>query len=209
MKNGFFYIVLLMSFLFIGCDSNDDQENSSTGQYEISEEILYVDHYKSRCTAYVDDFCLRMRGGTESDWESDIRAISNFAFEWGYRYKVRVRRVFDTSPDICCNPPKYTLLNLLEKEAVGPGYLFDLHVVTGGRGEITKWNGSYFYGDIDGKEFVCSPEICSVLDSLIEQKLNILLEMRYQESPDDPMVVAQIKCSAAFENYVNDCMPSD
>jgi hypothetical protein len=200
--------MLLVLFLFIGCNSNDGQENSSAGQYETSEEILYIDHYRSRCTAYVDGFCLRMRDNTDSDWDSKIDTISNFAFEWGYRYKVRVRRILDASPDVCCNPPKYTLINLLEKEMVGPNYLFDLHVVTD-RWDITKRSESYFYGRIDQKEFVCSPEVCAALDSLIEQKMDILLEMKYQESPDAPMVVTQIKCSAPFENYVNDCKPSD
>jgi hypothetical protein len=214
MRNSLIYSVLLISFLLIGCNSNDnhvsDESNESdsdnTEQHEITEGTLYIDHYRSRCTAGGNGFCMRTRRNSDSKWETTIYSISDFDFEWGYRYKVRIEEVVITCPDYSCMTHReYTLLELLDKEAVGPDYLFDLHVLTG-RNDITKReDGSYYYSRHDSKDFVCSPEICSALDSLIEQGLGIRLEMRYQESPEDPMVLTQIKCSALFENYNDDC----
>jgi hypothetical protein len=143
MKSFSIYIMLLLFFLFIGCNSNDEHENSSSEQFETSEETIYIDHYRSSCTTGgSDDFCFRTRSNSDSEWETGIRRIRDFDFEWGYRYKVQVqtKHFFDT-PDACCHNPEYTLIDLLEKEAVGPDYLFDLHVVTR---EITKRDGSYY-----------------------------------------------------------------
>jgi hypothetical protein len=212
MKKISIYILLLIHFLFIGCNSNDNHESNITEQNETSEEIVYIDHYMWHCrhgdgsaSGSINGFCMRIRNNVDSDWNA-VDTISGFDFEWGYRYKLKVLRESDTRPEIPEGAPSeyYTLIDLLEKEAVGPDYLFDLHVVTG-QMEIIKEEGIYSYSSYPIKEFVCSPEICSALDSLIEQELNVRLEMRYQDSPEDPMVLTQIKCSAPYENYNDDC----
>jgi hypothetical protein len=141
-------------------------------------------------------------------WQRDIIRIQKFKFEWGYRYKLQVRMDNNTSEDLCCYAPDYTLLNVVDKTFVGTDLLFDIHVSPVNHHDPYKRDEHLYV--FDEKEFICDPDICSVIDSLIEQELDILLEMRYQESPTQPMLVTQVKCSAPPGiEFRNDCLSEE
>ncbi len=80
--------IALFSILLIGCNSGGGQHTTTV----ITEEVLYIDHYKTHCTTGPNGLCLRGKTDKDDEWNADIDWINDFHYEWGHRYKVKVRK---------------------------------------------------------------------------------------------------------------------
>jgi hypothetical protein len=193
-----FIYSLLSSIAFISCNSS---ENNSSAE-EI-DKTIYIDHYKLLCNTSVPAMCYRSRESIDTNWVSEIHGIQHFDYEWGYTYKILVHVYINNDPDLVANSPRYTLLEVIEKERVAPNTLFDIAIP----------RHSYIYTSDDNKyylseekEFICSDENYAALDTLISQKTDILLEFSHQAQSDAPLLLTQIKCSAPAESFDEDCL---
>jgi hypothetical protein len=184
-------IALSMALLF-GCNSGSGTHHTNTA---ITEETLYIDHYKTHCTTGPNGLCLRGKLDVDDVWYSDIDGIHDFHFQWGHRYKLQVRKEKDTDPETVGGGTDYFLLNVLEDNIVEPNTLFTLFVLErGGAGLIKEEENLYWYeGD---KLVACKPSDCSAIEALQDQDLEILVEVTYQEPVDDPLMITQVLCAA-------------
>jgi hypothetical protein len=179
--------VAFFSVLLIGCNSSSSQHTSTV----TTEETIYIDHYKTHCTTGPNQLCLRSKGEGDDLWYSDIDWIHDFHYEWGHRYKVKVRKKKVISePDPTGGWTDYFLLQVLEDNDVDVDTLFEL-----ADPELLKVEENlYQYGG--EKLIACKPVDCLVIESLEDQQLAILIEVTYQESVDDPLVITQVLCTA-------------
>jgi hypothetical protein len=194
-------IALSMALLF-GCNSGSDHHARST---VTTEETIYIDHYKTHCTACPSGLYLRSKTDKDDVWYSNIDGIDDFHYEWGHKYKVRVRKEKDTDPKTVGGGTKYFLLEVLEDNIVELNTLFTLTVYERANAALSKVEENlYWYGG--QKLLACKPADCSAIEAFQDQDLEILIEVTYQESVDDPLMITQVLCAAQGGSAFNhDC----
>ncbi len=178
--------------LLLGCDSGKDNHDGNT---VTTEEIIYIDHYKTHCTTGPNGLCLRSKTDGDDQWYSTNDGIQDFHYEWGHRYKVKVRKKAYTDREAPGDLADYFLLEVLEDNVVEPNTLFMLIVYERARTALSKVEENlYWYG---GEKLVtCKSYDCSAIESFQDQDLEILIEATYQESVDDPLMITQVLCAA-------------
>jgi hypothetical protein len=196
------YQYILPAFLSIilsACGGSSD-DNQST---RVTEDIVFIDHYKTLCTTGPDGYCYRSHSEDETKWYSRINSIHNFNYNWGHTYKLRVRNETDMNPDHLGGGTEYLLLDILKDSIVDSDTLIDLRIQPAHPLDKIA-DQLYLY---DQKEITCRPVDCSVIDSLQDQDSYLLVEVKYQESVSDPLLVTQIKCSTStITDFDTDCL---
>jgi hypothetical protein len=188
---------VFLSFFISACGGSNNQST------RITEEIVFIDHYKTLCTTGPDGYCLRSHSDDDAEWYSEIYSIQDFNYIWGHTYKLRIQTEKDLAPNVVGSTTRYLLLDILEDSTVDSETLIDLSIYPHHPLEQIS-DQLYLY---DQREITCRPTECSVINTLQDQDLNILLEVKYQESLSDPLLVTQIKCSASsISDYNNDCL---
>jgi hypothetical protein len=197
-----YLVIALFLYLLVGCNSGSSSYHTNT---VITEETLYIDHYKTHCTISPNQLCLRRKTDGDDFWYSDIDWIHDFHFEWGHRYKLQVRKETHTEPGGAGNPAEYYLLDVLEDDLIEPNMLFTLIVYESARtGLIKVEENLYKYGS--DKLVTCKPSDCSEIETLQDQDLEILIEVTYQEPVDGPLMITQVLCAAQGGSAFNhDC----
>ena len=184
--------IALFSVLLLGCNSGGDTHHTNTVN---TEETMYIDHYKTHCSTSPNQLCLRSKTEEDDVWYSGVDWIHDFHYEWGHRYKVLVRKEKDTDPDTVGGGTDYFLLDVLEDNVVLPNTLFTLVVFERGNMGLAKVEDNlYRYGG--DKLVTCETVDCSGIEALQDQDLEILIEVTYQESVDDPLIITQVLCAA-------------
>ncbi len=186
-----YLVTALFSVLLVGCNSSSSHQSNTV----TTEEILYIDHYKTHCRTGPSGLCLRGKIDIDGEWYADIDGIQDFHYEWGHSYKVLVRKDKDTDPETVGGGTSYFLLEVLEDQIVEPNTLFTLVVYKLAYAGLTKVEENLFwYGD--DKLVTCKPADCFGIEALQDQDLEILIEVTYQESIDDPLMITQVLCAA-------------
>lgn len=82
--------------------------------------ILHVAPYTSACIGAGPMDCLRVRSDNEANFQLFYNHIEGFDFEPGYNYTLRVKIEEVASPPADGSSQRYTLLEVVSKEAVNP-----------------------------------------------------------------------------------------
>lgn len=104
------HTLFALLFLLAACGEKEDKPG----------EILYVAPYASACIGAGPMSCLRVRSENETSFQLFYNHIESFKFEPGHRYKLRVKVEEVASPPADGSNLRYTLLEVMSKEAVNP-----------------------------------------------------------------------------------------
>ena len=97
-------------FYLVACGKKEDKAG----------EILHVAPYTSACIGAGPMDCLRVRSDGETNFQLFYNHIEGFEFEPGHNYTLRVRIEDVASPPADASSLRYTLLEVVKKEAVNP-----------------------------------------------------------------------------------------
>ncbi len=195
MKNPAAYCCLLAMLATAGCNSDSTTTETRT---------FYVNHHKAECGAAALVMCLQTKVNLDDNWLNFFDVIQGFDYEWGYTYKIEVKVETVENPPADASSLKYTLLSVLEKQQEPATTLFDVSA-SRATGLITKVSDG-LYRIYDDKDFSCTPTQCATVDTLIVQDLGVLLEVSHNPDPAQPLVLSQVKCSAARASFNDSCL---
>jgi hypothetical protein len=169
-----------------------------------------VNHFKIECYGFDISPCFRTRSSLEEEWVKFYDQIEGFDYEWGYVYKLKVRvyELHDSSetPEDASRY-KYILDEVISKEQQPTSNTFDFAVSRSyGPIQIIVEQATGIYELYGEKTFECTPEMCSVVESLITQDLALLFEFSHSATPSDPLQLVQIKCSSSREAFYDSCL---
>jgi Domain of unknown function (DUF4377) len=173
-------VVLLSTFVTVlaACDSR------------VNETFLVAPH-RGNCQAIGPTMCLLVRNTEDRpEFGNFYNGISGFNYEWGYNWTI------DVSWEKVSNPPAdgssrlYRIEEVRSKDAVEPGYQFDLfvrdHFVDGYDPETGR--GKLLY---DGPDFVIEdPSVRATVNGTFAQSGDLgLLRFEIRGSPREPFLV--------------------
>ena len=138
---------------------------------------MTVDHYKQPCQGMAKFLCKRVDEG--SGFQNFYDSIGGFDFEWGYTYRLRVRKKEIRNPPMDGSSVEYHLEKVLEKTPVALGTTFEMPVEPGSQPELdvsNSQNGTL----MDETPFVCeSQDVCSQISDALEQGEIFSVEFGY------------------------------
>ena len=70
--------IALLSVLLLGCKSSNDAHNKNA---VITEQTIYIDHYKTHCTTSSNQLCLRSKTDEDNEWYSGVDWIHDFQYQ--------------------------------------------------------------------------------------------------------------------------------
>lgn len=165
---------------------------------------MYINHYRTQCYAVGVFLCLQSRGAPSDEWRLSYTPIEGFDYEWGYTYKIRIRVEPIADPPADAPSERHTLLEVIEKQQTSPDVRFDVRI--NASGEFMKKTSATTYAMHDDKEVTCSPSDCAYIDYAIAQNYGVLFEANHQTLAMDPLLITQIKCSAAMDSFLESCL---
>jgi len=104
------HTLFALLFLLVACGEKEGKPG----------EILHVAPYTSACIGAGPMDCLRVRSDSETNFQLFYNHIDGFEFESGHRYTLRVKIEDVASPPADGSSLRYTLLEVVSKEAVNP-----------------------------------------------------------------------------------------
>ena len=81
-------------------------------------QILFINSERVACTGVGPRTCLQTRSAESQDWQFFYNEIAGFDYEPGYTYQLRVKTSPVENPAADASSLKYTLLEVLHKDAV-------------------------------------------------------------------------------------------
>lgn len=201
----FSLILIVFTLGLSGCGGSGKSEVNA----QVKTQEIVIDHRKYECKGEGTYLCMPSRSPEDKEWTSGHIAIDGFDYEWGYTYTLRVRKL-ELDPLLQDDLIYYELVEILNKEPVDHETTFELGLffasalVSEGVEAIVK-KSEYVYTLYFDKSFTCTPEQCETIDSLLEQKMAMLLELKHSSKPMEPLELVQIKCSAPQASFYTDC----
>lgn len=178
------------------------KDNSSQSDGNVS--YLYLDHFKTECSSFALEMCLRAKTTENGSWEFFYDRIEGLDYEWGNTYKIKVKIIDIANPPEDSSSKRYQLLTVLQQLPESDQTLFDVSV-SRASGLIERVGERQYriYGD---KDMTCQQAVCDSIDSLIAQDQAMLIEVHHQEDVTQPLVVTQVKCSASRDDFISACL---
>lgn len=173
------------------------------GSGESRERTLFIDHYKVSCHGVVYQTCLLTRESEQSPYTYFYDGIKDLDFEWGYRYQIRVRVDDIVDPPADGSTLAYSLLEVIEKQAVDPDTLFQFALlpIDGFSRRLSETEFELAYE----KRFDCDVSTCDSVDSLLTQDMAVLLEFRHALETSGPLRLQRVLCSDVASQFVETC----
>lgn len=203
MKAYSFFLSLFIMLPLAGCNDGSSSESSSADPVDGGNHIVWeVDNHKSVVgEAFFDTLRLRVREPGASDWKVGYH-ISNFDYEWGYNYTVKVKTV-KVDPSLADAPSvDYHLVEVLDKQRAQEGVYFNIEV--GEPQWLVKTDVEQVY-EVYGEKFSCELAMCEAIDSLMQQELSVDLMFTHSTDSSVPLIAKQINCSAPWETFGEEC----
>lgn len=200
MNSMLLYFLVLITFL-VGCGSSSSGSDRSA-QVE-NTQTLFVDHHKSECNGVATYLCLRVRNSPDDEWRYFYSSIKGFEYQPGYNYELKVAVEAIENPPADSSGRVYSFAEVLSKTKESSETVFDISVSESERFVKLSENIYQLYND---QTVQCSAPLCSILDDLLIQKMAMLIELKHAEQADQPMMLSQIKCSAAEVAFSEACL---
>lgn len=146
------------------------------------EETITVDHYKSTCTGLGPLLCMNVDGQLQYD------GIVGFQFEWGYRYRLRVKIETIDNPPADASSQRVTLVEQLEKTRVPEGTEFSLRVYGNA---YVKPGATTAFSLIDDTSLECEPNATcqAITEGLSMQPACFRMQLGYPPPPATSLLV--------------------
>ncbi|WP_419812798.1 DUF4377 domain-containing protein [Bacterioplanoides sp.] len=196
------YLLVLITFL-VGCGSGSSSSGSDRSAQVEDTQTLFVDHHKSECTGVATYLCLRVRNSPDDEWRYFYSSIQGFEYQPGYNYQLKVAVEAVETPPADSSGRAYSLVEVLSKTKEPAETVFDISVSESERFVKLSENIYQLYND---QTVQCDAALCSILDDLLIQKMAMLIELKHAEQADQPMMLSQIKCSAAELAFAEACL---
>lgn len=101
--------------LCISCGSNIKSKTTDDNQSSDALELT-IGHYKSTCWGEAEQLCFLVK--EEKEQELFYEEIKGFEYQWGYTYRILVKRVTTKEPPLDGSTYHYKLVKVLSKKEV-------------------------------------------------------------------------------------------
>lgn len=128
-----YFSPVVVALLLMACNASKDLKN----EQNISEEIIEIASLKKPCTGVAPRQCLQVRKENTTDFILFYDTIEGFNYETGYTYTLKIKtEKLDTSKiPADASSIKYSLVEVLKKNADSSIRLHDIWVVKEMNGE--------------------------------------------------------------------------
>lgn len=156
------------------------------------EETWQIEHYKTLCYGLEWSSCLLVdRGDGKQTFEFD--SIAGFTYQWGHRYRVRVRITPVENPPADGSSQHTSLLRIEADEILPAGTPFSMAL-----SDKSDWESVYKMGTqqllLGERALSCSPAVCARLEAAQSAKtIPMTLELQHPASPDQPLNLAGLR----------------
>ncbi len=170
-----------------------------------NQKVFTIKHHKIECEGSRVKHCLLAKED-DGSWKFFYHQIEGFDYQWGVESKILVE-VNDESERSAGMRSKYRLLSVLSTSDQKSGT--DFHYVARGGHEGIKRIGDQQYSLRGDKTFSCAPQVCSTIDSMLNQQQSVLLSFSHAKNVDGPLVLESVLCTSSPGTFSKSCTMPD